>query len=393
MIGGPAKADRTADAIVIGAGIVGAATAFELSRSGLKVIVLERGAPNREGSGATEGNFHIQALSPRPLGRIRDSARWVPLQVIASRLWGSLETELEAPVGVQRVGGFSVAETEDQLEIVRMEHRLELEGGIATQLMTGDEARSAYPLLSRSVIGAVYTPEDGFANALQVAPAYLRAACARGACVHAFTPVTAIKKVGSGFEVTAGGETWHAGVVVNAAGPWLHLVSEMAGHPLELLPMALQVVATELIPPTMSSLVQVPLGGLIVKQAAAGNVLIGGGWPGASLNLSGRSPLSVANLIGNVRIATRVLPFLRDYRVIRAWTGPYAVTPDELPVVGELSVLSGFFVVGGPLSFTHGPTWGKVICDLVLGRVPMTDVADFGPDRLLTNRPRLPKPD
>jgi sarcosine oxidase, subunit beta len=373
------------DVIVVGAGIVGAACAFELARAGASVLVLERGAANREGSGTTEGNFHIQALSPRPHGRVRDSARWIPLQVAASKIWSTLEDELEESIGVRRVGGMSVAENEEQLDIVRMEHQLEVEGGIHTQLFDGDQARDACPLLSDTVVGAVYTAEDGFANALLTAPAYLRAAQRRGAHVFPFTEVTGILRDGAGFSVSAGDRKWLGDFVVDAAGPWLDRVAAAAGRPLSLMPVALQQIASERVPATLQCLVQVPLTSLIIKQVAAGNVLVGGGWAARSLDLEGRSPLSVASIAGNLRVAARVLPFVRGLRALRAWTGPYAVTPDELPVVGELSDLPGFYVAGGPLSFTHGPTWGKVVRDLVTGRPPIVDVSDLGPDRLLTS--------
>lgn len=372
------------DAIVIGAGIVGSATAFELARERLKVVILERDAPNRGGSGSTEGNFHIQTLTPRPHGRPRDSARYVPLQYRSSRIWADLETELDASVEFKRSGGFAVAETEQDLEIVRFEHRLELEGGIRTELFTGDEARRENPLIGPTVVGAVYCPEDGFVNALKVVPSFLAAGQRYGLEIYSFSPVTHVAANSRGYEVVAGSRRFEAPVVVNATGPWIHLVARLLdGIQLEMLPTPIQVSATVRLTPTMHHLVQHVSKNLIVKQAKAGNVHIGGGWYAGSLDLNGRTPASPTGMLANVRLAERILPFLEDVAVLRTWTGPYAVTPDELPIVGELTGYPGYFVAGGPHAFTHGPLIGKAIRDLVLKRPPLVDLTGLGPDRLV----------
>jgi sarcosine oxidase subunit beta len=123
--------------------------------------------------------------------------------------------------------------------------------------------------------------------------------------------------------------------------------------------------------------------GLSVKQVTAGNVLIGGGWPAAALDLDGRSRAGIASMVGNLALARRILPFLAELRILRVWAGPLAATPDEMPVVGEVPGHPGFLVAGGTYAFTLAPLWARVLRELVLAEPPSEPVADLGPGRLL----------
>jgi sarcosine oxidase subunit beta len=383
----------SADAIVIGGGVVGAAAAYELSKAGMRTVLLERGAPNRESSGTTAGNIHVQAIHPlRPGQQVpADFTRFLPLQREASRLWETLESELDASVELRRGGGFMVAETPQQVEHLRSKREIEARVGVESYLLDGAAARAELPLLSTAVLAATYCPEDGYANPLKVTPAYLRSAQRRGVTIHCFTRVTSIQHQGDIYRVQSDDCAWLAPVVINASGPWLHKVASLAGIDLRMTPCALQMHATVRTQPLMQHLVQHIGEGLSVKQVAAGNILIGGGWPAGPLDLEGRSPISIPSLFGNLHLAQRILPFLGTLRVLRVWAGPLAATPDEIPVIGEVPGFPGFLVVGGTYGFTLAPLWGKVLCDLALGHSPRVDLAGLGPHRLLaTSAPALP---
>ena len=108
---------QVADAVVVGAGILGAAATYELAKAGLSTVLLERLAPNRESSGATAGNVHIQGIHTRRPGQAvpADSSVFIPLQRAASDLWDTLEAELDATLELRRGGGFMVAETIEEV--------------------------------------------------------------------------------------------------------------------------------------------------------------------------------------------------------------------------------------------------------------------------------------
>lgn len=376
----------TADAIVIGAGILGAAAAHNLASAGLRVVVLERGAPNREGSGTTAGNLHIQAIHPsRPGQKVpADIKRFLPLQIAASGLWESIEAELDESVELRRGGGLMVAETPEQVAELESKNQLERSFGLDTELVDGDTARRMLPQLAPSIARANWCRHDGYANPLLITPAFLRSASRQGARILAYSPVESIATTRAGtYVVTHRGGVVEAPVVINAAGSHFGIVSAMAGISLDTSPVAIQMHITTRIPPLMTMLVQHVSEGLSVKQVSSGQMLIGGGWPAAATDLDARSPVSVASIIGNLRQAQRILPFLKDLKLLRAWAGPLAAVPDELPVVGEVAGHPGFIVMGGTYAFTLAPLWGRTALQLATGQAPAVDISDLTPSRLL----------
>ncbi|WP_394326750.1 NAD(P)/FAD-dependent oxidoreductase, partial [Thermobifida halotolerans] len=212
-----------------------------------------------------------------------------------------------------------------------------------------------------------------------------------GARVHAFTPVTGLTRHTGAWRVHTAHDHYDTPVVVNAAGPWIAQVCALAGADVRMAPVAIQMHATVRVPPVLRHLVQHIGEGLSVKQVAAGNVLIGGGWPARRLDLAGRSEVSVESLVGNVDQAGRVLPFLAGLRLLRTWAGPLAATPDEMPLIGEVPGHTGLYVVGGTYAFTFAPLWAETLRRLVTGGRPRVDVTDFSPRRLMGTDRTAPK--
>jgi sarcosine oxidase subunit beta len=351
----------TADVVIIGGGILGAATVFELSQRGVTAVLLERGLPGRQGSGTTAGNLHIQAIhSKRPgQGVPVDNTRLVPLQLATSQLWERVTERLGTDVQLVRSGGFTVAETAEEVAELHAKAEWERAAGLPTEVLDGAAARAAMPHLGGSVLAATWCALDGHASSLLATPAYLVGARKAGARVYTNAPVSAIDRTGGTWTVTSPIGTVSAPIVINAAGPWIQQVSALAGFDIAMSPLAIQMHETVRTPRFLEHLVQHVGRGLSVKQVPSGSVVIGGGWPAASLQLGGYSPTSV-------------------------WAGPLAATPDEMPVIGEITGSEGFYVQGGTYAFTFSPLWAATTADLIAGSVPAHDVTDLGPDRLLS---------
>src|SRR4029079_3729888 len=160
--------------LIIGGGIAGVSLADHLARAGVDVVLLERGELNREASGTNAGSMHLQIAIHQFLGgldapgeaeRRQEETR---LAAEAAELWKALDDELGLDFHV--TGGLMVAETDEQLQLLRDKQPLEAAAGLETHILEGAELRSFAPYLSERVIGATYCPAEGHVNPLIAVP-------------------------------------------------------------------------------------------------------------------------------------------------------------------------------------------------------------------------------
>ena len=137
------------DVLIIGGGIVGAATAYHLSRRGAKVILLES---DRLASGATGRNLGYIWLHTRRKGPELDLA-----MATRNELDG-LPEELGADFGLRTGGGLIYYKTEAQGVVMREFVEARIADGVPMQLLDGDQAREIAPILPDTVLGASYLP-------------------------------------------------------------------------------------------------------------------------------------------------------------------------------------------------------------------------------------------
>ena len=375
----PQERPAETDVAIIGGGLLGCALAFKLAQAGVDVMVLERDELNREASGTNAGSLHIQLLRPPGmedawLERFRPL---VPLHADSGRAWRRLEAEAGIRVGVRMHGGLLVAQTRAQLEMLKKKVAIERAGGLETSLVSGGEARALCPLLSDSVIGADYCPDDGVANSLLVAPALARRAAECGARVALRHEVLAIEALAARrFRLrTAGGDVRARRIVV-AAGPWTARIAAMVGVSLPIGPNVLSMNVTEAQPRELDLLIQHAGQRLTLKQTDSGTYIIGGGWPGEYAAAENMKLTSFDSLAGNLWIAASVVPRVARLRVIRTWAGLGSNTPDWRPIIGECHGVPGFHILFSGLGFTLGPVCAQMMADLLTrpgaadGRVP-----------------------
>ena len=374
------------DVVVIGAGILGAATALALTRAGSRVAVLDRSAPNTAGSGTTAGNLHIQTIHTRRPGQGHavDVEQLLPLQKSTSALWDLLGDTVPG-LGLNRCGGFMVAETEEQVQALHTKHRWEQAVGIPTEVLTGDDARRALPLLGPTVEAATWCPWDGFAEPDLAGPALLRQAVAEGTTLHPDTAVTGLVRGGDSWTVTTATGSWVAPVVIDVAGPWMASIAELAGVSMNLVPTSLQMHSLSAAPRTLAVLVQHVGEGMSIKQDRRDRLVLGGGWPAGPFHDRDAAPIRRESTTGNLAQVERLLPALGRAALLDTWTGPVVTTPDELPVIGRLNRAPGLFVAGGTYSFTFAPLWADVLTSMVYRKTPDVDVSAFTPTRLLSH--------
>ncbi|WP_237682454.1 NAD(P)/FAD-dependent oxidoreductase [Microbacterium sp. B19(2022)] len=382
------------DAVVIGGGLLGGALTWMLAREGASVLLLEKDQLNQHASGQNAGSLHFQ-LEYRMVENGWESARTaaaaMPLHLDAAEAWTRLGDELGESVGVVQRGGFMLAETAEQVAVLERKVGLEQEWGLDVTLLDGAEARRIAPYLSESVIAAAFCPIEGKAETRTAGPALVRGAVKLGAEVRTHTRVTGLERDAHGWKVTAAGPdstlSIHADTVMIAAGVWTTELGALAGADLPTIPLALMMSVSAPVEPFIGHLIQHAGAKLSLKQTQNGTVLIGGGWPAAlsrsagSPDLETRPRLLPESIVGNARAAIGVVPGTARLPIVRSWAGTTTITPDQLPLVGEVPGCPGMFVATGGSAFTLGPSFARSLCDLAAGRTPHIDLRPYAPDR------------
>jgi glycine/D-amino acid oxidase-like deaminating enzyme len=390
-----AQADlpRECDVVIVGGGLLGCAVAYYLARAGVEVTLIERGELNREASGTNAGSFHFQIAlhqltdtsTPKDEARLLEEVR---LQLDAAALWDQLEDELRADLGVHTTGGLMVAETPAELQILRDKQRIESLAGLETQVMTGSEMREFAPYLSPDLCGIAFCAREGHANPLIVAPYFALRASENGAEIRTNCAVMKIdldiKSDSQRFTVHTSRGSIRCNRIVDAAGAW---TSDLAALVDLRLPMALAGLHVNVTEPReyfLKPMVQHIGKRLTLKQTTNNSFIIGGGWPARREVFPKRYSNYWESAAGNIALAVRVLPMLKDVKLIRTWAGIWAYTTDFAPIVGESERVPGFHVVMAPTGFTLGPLVSRLLAEYMVSNGTSNPIPiGFFPDRAM----------
>lgn len=378
------------DAIVVGAGAIGAATAYHLARGGRSVCVVDAYGVASGVTGAAEGI--VGSVAKRKAG---------PVTEIVIRSFEALESlteQLGHPIEFVRKPGLMVVHDESDAEVLRAFVLKRQREGIDIAWVDRATTRALEPGLSDSILGAVYTPAQGLVNPIQLTHAFLSAARRFGAQIRIPAQVISMERQGDRLqyiETTMG--RLSSEFVVNAAGSAAGVVAALAGSNIAITPKRAQMLVSEALP--IAALRNTIYCGAVVAaglnrktldfedvpgderqrsvevtsnwqlssftQTARGNVLFCGGFgfDGGGVEVDPRVLMAIARNIADV------IPAYRGLRIIRAWAGLEPCTPNNLPVIGKSREVQNLFHAAG-----HGnagvmmsPHTGELIADLVGG--------------------------
>jgi glycine/D-amino acid oxidase-like deaminating enzyme len=387
---------RSTDVLVIGGGIVGAATAYQLAKRGASVTLVEQ---DRLSSGATGRNLgYIWVHTRRPGPELE--------LVMATRneLEG-LPEELGADFGLRTNGGLIYFTSVAQAAVMREFVDRRTADGVPMWLLDGDEARAMAPILPDSVLGASYCPLDAQVDPRRYVRAFAGAAQRAGARVVEGATARSFE--------TDGGRITHvqtdigpisAGHVVLATGAWSPYLAAQLGVDLPIHPMRLQIVQTEPMPPRLDVVLYGPAAvkqyaifrelpsyrheafataledrlGLALLESACqtedGSYLLG-----IAMDFPGfdwRPDLAGVSLVAEGMAAA--LPELQAARFSRAWAGVLPMTSDSLPVIDRAPGFDNLVVAAGHVFGNGaGPTTGRLVADLICGDEPAIDMTPF----------------
>lgn len=366
------------EAIVIGGGITGCATAYELAKRGVQVTLLERDQLHSMASGWT-------------LAGVRQSGRHsaeLPLAREAIRRWETLGDELEADLEYRQHGNLRLALSEAEVETIKRVVEDGNAAGVPMEYLEPAAAREIAPVITDTIAGASLCPTDGHANNPKTVMAYAHAAQRHGAKIITGVEVLHIATSGNtvtGVVTTDG--TYAADVVVVAAGIYTpHLLTPLGlSLPIQIVhcPVA-QTVPTDTF--RLDQVLGVASGGFAARQTASGAIrFIGASIPwGEQHHSKTNVGMTVQQMDAMTRNAIAVLPGLAQLRIEMVWGGLIDRTPDVLPVLDAVASHPGL-VVGAGFSghgFGIGPISGDILANLATtGRDDRFDLTPFRLDR------------
>lgn len=372
------------DVIVIGGGLIGCASAFYLSSAGANVALIERGAINNAASGRNAGSLHFQ-LEHRLIQHKEELTKeledYVALTKIAINYWQNVEQELDCDLGLVMDGGLMVAETSSEIALLEQKSEIELSQGLDVRLLDKQETHKHAPYLSNDVQASLFCPLEGHCNPRLLTPTYAQQAQKKRAAFYTDAAIQSIYRHDKKWQIdfsdksnfnSSATHTIRSSSLLNTAGAWAREVAAMTNINLPLYPVPLTMNVTEQVPSFINHLIQHVGRKISIKQVHEGNVLMGGGWA-AKLQekngewLSNREALiDMDNTLDNLNTATDIIPRLSNLHLLRTWTGIASLTEDNLPILGSIPDASDYYVAAGGSGFTYGPTYARLMSELIL---------------------------
>ena len=350
----------TADVAIIGGGVMGLSIAYQLAKRGLTdVVVLERGTLADGASGRNGGGVRMQWSSELNVRLMQRSIE----------LCGKLAKELGLNIWFRQGGYLFLGRSEAERRSMEKNVALQNRCGVPTRLLAPAEARDLVPELSLDgVVCAAYNPRDGVLFPWPFLWGYATQALQRGVEVHLSTEVRAVERAARGYVVRTDRGDVHARRLINAAGAWSPAVAKMLGLELPNRPHRHEILSTEPLKPFLTPMVSLLSSGLYFSQSMRGEIVTGITYPD---NDDGRVHLgSRLGFLGHLsRELLRTMPRLAEVKVLRQWAGPYDVTPDGHPILGEPDGLPDFYLACGFVGygFMMAPVMGELYADWLTG--------------------------
>jgi sarcosine oxidase subunit beta len=369
-----------ADVIVIGAGIMGLAIAYELARlpGQRSIVVLDEGYLCGGASGRNGGGVRAQwsdelsvRLMRESLGEFRAFARRHRINT-----W-------------YREGGYLfLARNQQREKELKDSVLVQRNAGLKTRLLEPAEIPKLVPELSTDgLLAGSYNPNDAVVFPWPFIWGYAEGARALGVSIHTFSKVLAIDvEAGNVRGVTTAEGRLTAPVVVLAAGALSPELAKSAGVDLPTYPHRHEICASEPLKPWLTPLVADLTDGLYFSQSTRGEIV--GGIANARVPAGPSQASSARFLALYARALTARCPRLGAVRILRQWAGLYDISPDQRPIVGSVSAVRGLYLSSGFVGhgFMMAPVIGKRLSRLIVEGRSSSELDAWTLERFRTGR-------
>lgn len=372
--------NQTAEFIIIGGGVVGCATAYNLAKQGARqVTLIERGDIC---SGGTAKSCAIVRTHYSIEANLRHAAE-------SLKIFANFDDLIGGDVGWHQTGYLIVGPDEHRRPMEEV-FRKQNEYGIDTAVLTPAEAHKIHPLLQFEDVGVIgYDTLAGYADPYLTTTAYAHRARELGVDVRTDTAVTGLKLNGQTkvVETTAG--SFEAPVVILAAGPWVNRLGAFVGlsFPYEVSRHKVITLAIDqpyqIDWPVVKDLTSPDK--IYFRPETGGVVLLGTGDHGDPIE----DPDTLIDDVGMDHVGrmepliSNRMPAFAEARFIAGWTGPYDITPDWNPIVGPVPAHEGLYVATGfsGHGFKLAPTISEGLAQVVLGLEPRVPIDSYDLNR------------
>ncbi|MDQ0286394.1 glycine/D-amino acid oxidase-like deaminating enzyme [Desulfofundulus luciae] len=378
---------RTADAVIIGGGLIGCSTAYHLAKRGMKrVVVVEKSTLGSGSSGKSSAILRCHYTHPE----------LVRMALKSLSIFQNFSEAVGGQCGYTRTG-YIVMVGPDNVDTLKKNVAMHKEIGVSVDMIDLQEVKKMVPGINlEGIAAAAMEPESGYADPGLLMTSLVQRGRELGVQYLQMTPVVEILGGDSRVRgVKTPEEEIEAPVVVDCAGAWANRVARLAGLEVPVEAHREQVVILERPAdftgehPVLSDLVL-----LQYMRSETGN-----------LTLLGNSDLSESEVVDpdfyneetdleaveNATLkAVQRLPRLEDGQIRKGYSGCYEVTPDYQALIGPVPGLEGFYVNAGYSGhgFKFTPVAGEAMAELILdGDAQVFDVGLFSVTRFAEGRP------
>ena len=383
----------TARVVVIGGGVVGCSVLYHLTKLGWSdVMLVERSELTSGSTWHAAGGFHT----------LNGDTNMAALQGYTIRLYKELEEITGMSCGLHHVGGITLADNQDRMDMLLAERAKHRYMGLETEIVGPEEIKKIAPVTNiDGIIGALYDPLDGHLDPSGTTHAYAKAARMGGATIETHCMVQETNQRADGtWDVVTDKGTIHAEHIVNAGGLWAREVGAMAGVYLPLHPMEHQYLVTDEVPLIKNMMadgiehphVMDPSGESYLRQEGMGLCIGFYEQPCRPWAVDGTPwsfghellPDDFDKIEASIEFAYKRFPDLARSGVKSVIHGPFTFAPDGNPLVGPVPGMRNYWSACGVMAgFSQGGGVGLMLAQwMIEGETERDtfamDVARFG---------------
>ncbi len=370
---------KTADAVIVGGGVIGSSIAYHLALKGLKnIVVVDSGFPGSGSTGKATGGFRAQFGSEIN----------IKLSLLSRKKLLSFKDETGVDPVFYQNGYLFLAQSEDELLRLKEANHLQKSCGLdEAEIVSTDDIQKLNPHINLiGIIGGAFCWSDGFISPLEILKGYTKAAGSLG--VNFLYGTEIIKLVSENNRIVSAvtlNETIQSDIFINAAGAWAGALAKLAGVDIPVKPLKRQVCRIQpknILPANLPMTVWID-SSFHFRIRDEHLILLRPAEP--ELNKDFNTEIEESWLRETFSIGLGRIPALKNCSVdeTNSWAGLYEMSPDEHILLGLAPGMDNFYLANGSSGHgvMHSPAVGQLLAELIADGKTSIDITSLSPNR------------